>query len=88
MKAAIIKGAGVTPAYGDFDDPAARPGQEIITVKAAALTHLTKGRASGEHYSSDNAYPNIAGVDGVGRTAVEKTWNADTGNDRVVFTTN
>lgn len=69
MKAAIVKGPGVTPAYGDFEEPSAQTGQEIIAVKAAALTHLTKGRASGQHYSAGHDYPNVAGVDGVGRTA-------------------
>jgi NADPH:quinone reductase-like Zn-dependent oxidoreductase len=69
MQAAVIAKPGAVPVYGDFEDPGAKPGQEIISVKAAALTHLTKGRASGAHYSAENVYPNIAGVDGVGRTA-------------------
>src|ERR1700722_2272183 len=69
MKAAVIAKPGTVPAYGDFEEPVAQPGQEIIAVKAAALTHLTKSRASGEHYSSEHVYPAIAGVDGVGQTA-------------------
>jgi NADPH:quinone reductase-like Zn-dependent oxidoreductase len=69
MKAAVIAKPGIVPAYGDFEEPVAQPGQEIIAVKAAALTHLTKSRASGEHYSSEHVYPAIAGVDGVGQTA-------------------
>ncbi len=69
MKAAVITRPRTIPVYGNFEEPAAQAGQEIISVKAAALTHLTKGRASGEHYSSDHVYPNIAGVDGVGQTA-------------------
>ena len=52
MKAAVITAPGVAPAYADFENPQVLPGQEIISEKAAALTHLTKGRASGEHYSA------------------------------------
>jgi NADPH:quinone reductase-like Zn-dependent oxidoreductase len=69
MKAAIVTAPQTTPIYADFDAPKAREGYELITVKACALTHLTKGRASGSHYSSDNAYPSVVGVDGTGVTA-------------------
>lgn len=68
MKAAIITEAGKGPVYRDFREPAAQPGQEIISVSAAALSHFTKGRASGAHYSSDKAFPAIVGAEGVGRT--------------------
>ena len=68
MKAAIIAEAGKGPTYGDFGEPVAQPGQEIIAVSAAALTHFTKGRASGAHYSSDRIFPAVVGADGVGRT--------------------
>ena len=61
--------SGKTPKYGDFKEPQAQAGQEIIAVRAAALTHLTKGRASGAHYSSNHIFPFVAGVDGVGTTA-------------------
>src|SRR5271155_5233141 len=68
MKAAIIAKAGQSPAYGDFREPEAQPEHEIIVVSAAALTHFTKGRASGAHYSSDRVFPAIVGAEGVGRT--------------------
>jgi NADPH:quinone reductase-like Zn-dependent oxidoreductase len=68
MKAAIVTEAGKSPVYGDFREPVAQSGKEIIQVSAAALTHLTKGRASGAHYSSDRVFPAVVGVDGVGRT--------------------
>ena len=68
MKAAIVSASGKTPTYGDFDKPVAKPGEEIITVRAAALSNLTKARASGAHYSSSGVFPLIAGTDGVGRT--------------------
>jgi NADPH:quinone reductase-like Zn-dependent oxidoreductase len=68
MKAAIVTAAGRTPIYGDFDQPVAKAGEEIISVRAAALSNLTKSRASGSHYSSAGVFPAVAGTDGVGLT--------------------
>ena len=68
MKAAIVTAPGKTPLYGDFDKPVAKDGEEIISVKAAALSNLTKSRASGAHYSSAGIFPAVAGTDGVGLT--------------------
>ena len=68
MKAAIVTAVGKTPIYGDFENPVAKEGEEIISVHAAALSNLTKSRASGAHYSSDGIFPAVAGTDGVGRT--------------------
>ena len=68
MKAAIVTAAGKTPVYGDFDKPTAKDGEEIIAVRAAALSNLTKSRASGAHYSSTGVFPAVAGTDGVGLT--------------------
>jgi NADPH:quinone reductase-like Zn-dependent oxidoreductase len=69
MKAAIITAAGRTPVYGDFKEPVAREGMELIAVSASALSQFSKARSSGLHYSSDGAFPTVAGADGVGRTA-------------------
>lgn len=69
MKAAIIAAAGKTPIYGDFAEPVARAGEELITVSASALSQFSKSRSSGAHYSSDGVFPAVAGTDGVGRTA-------------------
>jgi NADPH:quinone reductase-like Zn-dependent oxidoreductase len=69
MKAAIVTGPGKTPIYGEFNEPEPKAGEELIHVTASALSQLTKGRASGAHYSSSGQFPLIAGVDGVGRTA-------------------
>jgi NADPH:quinone reductase-like Zn-dependent oxidoreductase len=68
VKAAIITAAGKAPVYGDFDEPVAPEGKEVIAVTASALSNLTKVRAAGAHYSSDGVFPSVAGVDGVGRT--------------------
>jgi NADPH:quinone reductase-like Zn-dependent oxidoreductase len=67
MKAAIVKEAGHTPVYGDFADPIPQGNDVRVTVSAAALSNLVKGRASGTHYSSSGHLPFVVGVDGVGR---------------------
>ena len=69
MKAAIITAAGKTPVYGDFTEPVAHAGEELIAVTACALSHFSKSRSAGSHYSSGGAFPAVAGADGVGRTA-------------------
>jgi NADPH:quinone reductase-like Zn-dependent oxidoreductase len=69
MKAAIITAAGRSPVYGDFNEPVAREGSEIIMVSACGLSQFSKSRSSGAHYSSDGEFPSVAGADGVGRTA-------------------
>jgi NADPH:quinone reductase-like Zn-dependent oxidoreductase len=69
MKAAIVKAPNSNPVYGDFEEPVAQHGQTIVTVRASALSQVTKSRASGSHYSSEGRFPAVAGVDGVGRTA-------------------
>lgn len=68
MKAAVVIAASKPPVYADFREPVAADGMEVITVSASALSHLSKARASGAHYSSSGAYPAVAGVDGVGHT--------------------
>ena len=67
MKGAIVAAAGQAPAFADFAEPEARDDEHRVTVTAAALSPLTRARASGAHYSADNRFPFVAGVDGVGR---------------------
>jgi NADPH:quinone reductase-like Zn-dependent oxidoreductase len=69
MKAAIITAAGKSPVYGDFTEPVASDGKELIIVSASALSQFSKSRSSGSHYSSEGMFPSVAGADGVGRTA-------------------
>src|ERR1700677_2418511 len=76
MKAVVVNGPGQKPQYTNFSEPVAREGEELISVRASALTQLTKSRAAGSHYSSDGHFPAVAGTDGVGRT---------TGRQRVYF---
>jgi NADPH:quinone reductase-like Zn-dependent oxidoreductase len=67
MKAAIVLGVGKTPVYGDFEEPVPGDGEVRIHVTAAALSQVTRSRASGRHYSSSGDLPFVVGVDGVGR---------------------
>lgn len=68
MKAAVVTSFEKPPRYSDFADPTpAGPGEMLVEVLAAGLHHVTRGRASGVHYSSAGALPLVAGVDGVGR---------------------
>jgi NADPH:quinone reductase-like Zn-dependent oxidoreductase len=68
MKAAIITAANKSPIFGEFNEPTATPGTELITVSASALSQFSKSRSSGTHYSSEGTFPIVAGADGVGRT--------------------
>ena len=70
MKAAVVEAFGRPPVYTDFAEPSAREGAVVITVEASAVTNLTRGLMSGNHYASKEIQlPAVAGVDGVGRLA-------------------
>ena len=59
---------GELPQYTDFPEPVVRDENEVlVTVKAVAIKHLDKGRASGTHYSSEapKECGRIVGGDGV-----------------------
>jgi NADPH:quinone reductase-like Zn-dependent oxidoreductase len=66
MKAAIVETAGQAPVYGDFRDPVSTVGTRVVRVRAAAISHVTRSRASGAHYSATGTLPFIPGVDGAG----------------------
>jgi NADPH:quinone reductase-like Zn-dependent oxidoreductase len=67
MKAAIVLHPNQPPVYADFETPVAAPGENSVTVTAAALSQVVRSRASGAHYSFSGKYPFVVGVDGVGR---------------------
>ena len=67
MKAAVVMGAGETPVYAEFSEPAPSAGELRIAVTASAISQVVKSRASGRHYSSSGGFPFVAGIDGVGR---------------------
>jgi NADPH:quinone reductase-like Zn-dependent oxidoreductase len=67
MKAAVLHQLGQAPKYEDFDEPVpANDSQVLITVKAASVKNIDKGRASGSHYASHKNLPDVVGIDGVG----------------------
>jgi NADPH:quinone reductase-like Zn-dependent oxidoreductase len=68
MKAAVITASGQSPVFAEFAEPGKKPGAELITVRASALSQFSKSRSSGTHYSSEGAFPSVAGAEGVGRT--------------------
>jgi NADPH:quinone reductase-like Zn-dependent oxidoreductase len=68
MKAAVIYGKDQLPEYVDYPEPAApQPGELLATVRAVAIKHFDKSRASGVHYSADKPKGpgRIIGGDGV-----------------------
>ena len=67
MKAAVIHDFARAPRYQDFDDPLPSPEESLIYVRASALSHLTRNRAAGTHYSSGTELNFNSGVVGVGR---------------------
>jgi NADPH:quinone reductase-like Zn-dependent oxidoreductase len=69
MKAAVVTRKGDAPIYASFDEPAPLAGHTLVDVSASALSHVTRSRASGTHYSSSGTFPFVVGIDGVGRRA-------------------
>jgi NADPH:quinone reductase-like Zn-dependent oxidoreductase len=69
MKAAVIYQKGEMPQYTELPEPVVKnDGEILISVKAAALKHFDKERASGKHYATADSNPNgtVPGGDGVG----------------------
>ncbi|AFL89561.1 Zn-dependent oxidoreductase, NADPH:quinone reductase [Terriglobus roseus DSM 18391] len=66
MHAALVDSFGVPPRYGEIAQPEPAEDDVLIRVKAAALTNLVRGQASGTHYSSEPVFPAVPGNDGVG----------------------
>jgi NADPH:quinone reductase-like Zn-dependent oxidoreductase len=68
MKAAVMYQKGELPQYADFPEPVVEDQNEmLVSVKAVAIKHFDKGRATGKHYSSDAPKEGgrIIGGDGV-----------------------
>ena len=66
MNAAVVESFDKPPRYGTFREPVAGEGEALVKVRAAALSNLVKGQASGKHYSSSAEMPFVPGYDGVG----------------------
>ncbi|RYY26236.1 MAG: zinc-binding alcohol dehydrogenase family protein [Sphingobacteriaceae bacterium] len=68
MKAAVIYAKGELPQYADYPEPSAQNDDELLVrVKAVAIKHLDKSRASGKHYSAGEpkGAGQVVGGDGV-----------------------
>ncbi|GAB4016376.1 quinone oxidoreductase family protein [Spirosoma koreense] len=73
MKAAIMYQKGDGPRYAEVPSPVVTNEDEVMmTVKAAAIKHIDRGQASGNHYSADAqqaTQAKVIGGDGVGLLA-------------------
>lgn len=67
MRAALVSAAGQPPALAELAVPTPASRERLIRVSAAAISYLTKGRASGAHYTASGQLPFGVGMDGVGR---------------------
>lgn len=67
MKAAVVWEFGKSPVYSEFEEPIPREGEVRIHVTASALTHFTKIRAAGKHFSFSACPPFVVGIDGLGK---------------------
>jgi NADPH:quinone reductase-like Zn-dependent oxidoreductase len=68
MKAAVLYQKGDLPQYLDIPEPKAKADNEVlVSVKAVAIKHFDKGRATGKHYSSHTPMDGgrVIGGDGV-----------------------
>lgn len=70
MKAAVIYQNGGIPQYAEVAEPVIEnSGEILIAVKAAAIKHFDKSKASGKHYSAEQGHMQnaiVIGGDGVG----------------------
>ena len=69
MYAGLVENFQSPPHYRETAAPVANEGEVLLKVRAAALSNLVRGQASGSHYSSLNNFPFIPGNDGVGVTS-------------------
>ena len=56
MKAAVVEAWGQLPTYTDFPEPVAAGSAVVADVEASALTNLTRGLISGNHYEIGRAH--------------------------------
>lgn len=68
MKAVRVDGPGSAPAEAEVPEPQAGPGYRIVELVGAGVHVVVRSIAAGRHYSSDNMWPLVPGVDAVART--------------------
>jgi NADPH:quinone reductase-like Zn-dependent oxidoreductase len=66
MYAAVVEDFGAPPRHREIPSPVPNQGELLLKVRAAALSNLVRGQASGSHYSSSKSLPFTPGNDGVG----------------------
>lgn len=66
MKAAVVFDLAQGPVWADFADPQPHENHTLVSIRAAAISHVVKSRASGKHYSFDGTLPFGVGIDGTG----------------------
>ncbi len=69
MRAVVINSAQAEPACDDFPEPQPQPDEEVFSLVGAGLHQIVRSLATGAHYSSEGAFPNVPGVDAVARAA-------------------
>jgi hypothetical protein len=70
-RAAVLESADSAPVYGDFGEPVAGEGNEIVELVATGIHQLTRSVATGRHYGRGGVFPVIPGLNAVARTAAE-----------------
>jgi NADPH:quinone reductase-like Zn-dependent oxidoreductase len=68
MLAAVLSGPDTAPAASRFPDPPVADGSRLVTLVAAGIHPVVRQLASGAHYGSAGAWPQVPGVDAVART--------------------
>jgi NADPH:quinone reductase-like Zn-dependent oxidoreductase len=66
MHSALVEDFKSPPRYREIPPPVPNQGEVLLKVRAAALSNLVRGQASGLHYSSRTTLPFTPGNDGVG----------------------
>lgn len=69
MRAVIVNEYGVVPSVGEFPDPQAGAGEQVVEMIAAGVHPVVRKIAAGTHYGSAGELPRVPGVDGVARLA-------------------
>lgn len=69
MRAVVINSAQAEPVCEDFAEPQPQPEEEVFSLVGAGLHQIVRSLATGAHYSSEGAFPNVPGVDAVARAA-------------------
>jgi NADPH:quinone reductase-like Zn-dependent oxidoreductase len=61
MDAAVLTELGTSPKFGEFAEPVAADGLELVEVAAAGVNHLDLAKASGTFYAGPPEVPSVFG---------------------------